>query len=70
MDHTGFGISAGSWMRLNSRYGMRLGTDGKCSINWDGHEEEELLLVPRQLARAPEGRMGRTVYLRKVAERF
>ena len=50
-------------MRLNSRSGMRLGTDGKCSINWDGHEEEELLLVPRQCARAPEGRMGRTVYL-------
>ena len=70
MDHTGFGISAGSWMRLNSRYGMRLGTDGKCSINWDGHEEEELLLVPRQLCKGAEGRMGRTVYLRKLAERF
>ena len=37
---------------------MRLGTHGKCSINWHGHEEEELLLVPRQSCKGAGGKNG------------
>ena len=56
--HTGFGFSAGSWMRLNACVRLRLGTHGKCTINWDGHEEEELLLVPRQLCKGARRKNG------------
>ena len=55
---TGFGISAGGWMHLNWRYGMRLRADGECTINWHGHEEKELLHVPRQSCKGAGGKNG------------
>ena len=50
--HTGLGISAASWVRLNSVPGLRLRALTKCSSRPDSHEQEELLLVTIALSGA------------------
>ena len=68
--HTSFGLSAGSWVRLNVRGGMRVRTPAKCSISWHGHVEKELLHVPKPLGEGADGRKGRKALRRNDCGRI
>jgi len=56
--HTSFGLSAGSWVRLNLRYGMRLGTPAKCSMSCEIRVEKQLLHPYLHLCGGGSGRNG------------